>query len=194
MVMLNGPVTCPPTLSVTLNVNLVTPAVVGVPVIEPLGFRARPAGNAFRLDPFEPVAAKVYGGVPPEAISVCEYGTLTVPFGSGEVVVMVIAGAMISVKVCDEPGSPWLSEMDALKLYVPAEVGKPLRLPELASKVRPGGRPLADQMGVPFAPTWDSVARYKEPTSPLGSMFGVVMPIATVIGIVLVADCEPEVA
>lgn len=53
-------------LSVTLNVKLADPALVGLPEIVPPASRVRPAGS----DP--PASDQEYGGDPPAAASVCE--------------------------------------------------------------------------------------------------------------------------
>jgi hypothetical protein len=73
-------------LSVTFRETLAVPAAVGVPVIvEPLTLN--PAGR--------PVALKMYGAVPPLAVSVAEYATPTVPALS-DVVPTVRADPMTS--------------------------------------------------------------------------------------------------
>ena len=65
-------------LSVTRTVKLLDPAVPGVPEIVPPAARLNPAGS-------DPLATDhAYGGVPPEAASVCEYATPTMPAGSDE--------------------------------------------------------------------------------------------------------------
>jgi hypothetical protein len=56
------------------------PAVVGVPLNTPLGKSVKPAGSAVLL--------QIMGGVP-DAVKSKEYGTFTIPEGSGEVVVIV---------------------------------------------------------------------------------------------------------
>ncbi|MEO7651069.1 MAG: hypothetical protein ABIZ80_11425, partial [Bryobacteraceae bacterium] len=80
MAMLKLWVAFPSRRSVTVAVKLKLPAVVGVPVMEPFAPSDNPAGA-------EP--DHVYGGVPPAAVRVCEYGEPTVPPGKGEVLVMV---------------------------------------------------------------------------------------------------------
>jgi len=63
--------------SVTVTITVDSLEVVGVPVISPVEERERPFG---RPDPDH-----VYGGCPPVAASVAEYGTPTMPAGSSEV-------------------------------------------------------------------------------------------------------------
>ena len=83
IVSVNACVALPEALSATCTVKLAAPAVVGVPLIVPVvELSARPAGRA------PPVTDQLYGLVPPVAVSVCEYGVLTVPLGSGDVVVI----------------------------------------------------------------------------------------------------------
>jgi hypothetical protein len=53
-------------LSVAFTVKLAVPAAVGVPDIVPLAARVSPAGSV------PPATDHVYGGVPPDALKVCE--------------------------------------------------------------------------------------------------------------------------
>lgn len=68
--------------SVTCTVKLDCPALVGVPLIVPFLLKPRPAGN----DP--EVTVHEYGAVPPEAVSVVEYGVPSVPLGSVAVLII----------------------------------------------------------------------------------------------------------
>src|SRR3954467_4228170 len=75
-------------VSVTRMVKLADPTVVGVPDIIPCA-RLNPGGS-------DPLAKDhVYGGVPPDALSPCEYAVPTVP-GGNEEVVMLRTGALIA--------------------------------------------------------------------------------------------------
>jgi hypothetical protein len=65
--------------SVTVNITLIAPAVVGVPVIAPAALRLKPSGSV--------VEDHEYGVVPPIAARVCEYATPTWPFGKLAVVI-----------------------------------------------------------------------------------------------------------
>jgi hypothetical protein len=68
--------------SVTCTVKLDWPVLVGVPLMVPPLLKLRPAGNA------PDVTVHEYGVVPPEAVSVVEYGVPTVPLGSDAVVII----------------------------------------------------------------------------------------------------------
>lgn len=86
--------------SVTCTVKLYGPAVVGVPVMVPVGPTESPGGKV----PLTKLHA--YGGVPPVAASVVEYKTLVVAPGSGEVVVICRGAAAdppCSAIVCGVP-------------------------------------------------------------------------------------------
>ena len=74
--------------SLTRSVKEKVPAVVGVPVMV-FPVMSSPAGSA----PAEIV--QVYGVVPPVAVRDCEYAAPTVPFGSGQVVLLVSAGGRV---------------------------------------------------------------------------------------------------
>lgn len=80
--------------SVTFSVKL-TPvaAAVGVPLISPVDeFSAKPAGSA------PDVSVHAYGGVPFVAVKLCEYASPTCPFGRDAVVIVSVAGVMVSVR------------------------------------------------------------------------------------------------
>ena len=109
-------------LSVTVAVKLNAPAVTGMPVIEPSAESKSPGGAA---------PDHRYGGVPPEAPSDCPYGVPTVPFGSGEIVVMVsgaVAGSILTTKI-RVAESPSRSVTLIVKPKVPAVVGVPVMFP-----------------------------------------------------------------
>ena len=65
------------------------PALVGEPDSAPPAERLSPAGS----DPL--ATAHEYGGVPPDAPSVCEYATPTMPAGSDDVVIDKAGGLMV---------------------------------------------------------------------------------------------------
>jgi hypothetical protein len=130
-------------LSVTRTVNVLDPAAVGVPEIVP-PVSVSPAGNV-------PLASdQVYGGVPPDAVSVCEYAVPTTPLGSDVVVTLIVAGLMVMVSDagadCDA-----LSVARTVNVLDPAVVGVPEIVPPVS--VSPAGNvPLVnDQVygGVP---------------------------------------------
>ncbi len=120
-----------PALSRTCAVKLLAPAVVGVPVMAPLGAKVSPAGG----DP--PVTDHVYGGAPPDAASVAEYEAPTTPGASGEKVVIASAAFTVKTKL-REAVYPALSRTCAVKLLAPAVVGVPVIAP-LGAKVSPAG-------------------------------------------------------
>jgi hypothetical protein len=76
-------------LSATCTMNPNMPAFDGVPVMAPLLLRLSPPGRAPEL------IDQVYGGVPPDAPRVCEYGAPTVPAGSDDVVTVRAGGLII---------------------------------------------------------------------------------------------------
>ncbi len=79
-------------VSVTVTVKLLAPTVVGVPLITPVvGERLRPAGRA------PVVTAYLYGAMPPAAVSVSVYATLTIAFGAVPVSVRVGTGSTVMV-------------------------------------------------------------------------------------------------
>src|SRR5262245_27304923 len=103
---------------------------VSVPVNTPSLLSVNPAG---RPPPVlgDTTTLQVYGGVPPDAASVCEYGTFSAAAGSGEVVVIIKgAGLIVSAKLLVAV-MPALSATRTLKLKVPAFVGVPLKTPPL---------------------------------------------------------------
>ncbi len=132
-------------LSVSLTVKLAAPAAPGVPDIAPPGDRFNPAGN----DPLDTV--QEYGGVPPVALSVCEYGAPAVPAGSDDVVISNVAGAIVSDKGAVALFAA-LSLTFTVKLDDPAAPGVPDIAPP-ADRVNPAGNDPLDKVheygGVP---------------------------------------------
>jgi hypothetical protein len=120
-------------LSVTLTVKLEGPAIVGVPEIV-LPDRLKPAGR-------DPLAIDhVYGGVPPVALSVCEYATPTVPGPNDEVVMTrggtIGAGSIVMDR--DLEAVPvLLSVTCTVNVAVPAAAGVPLITPVVEERLRP---------------------------------------------------------
>lgn len=96
---------------------------VGVPLISPVaGFSVNPAGSV------PEVSAKVYGALPPVAVSVCEYGVLTEPFASEVVVIARPGGAEIvnvkgAVAVCG--GAVESATWNVTGAFTTAAVGVP---------------------------------------------------------------------
>ncbi len=121
-----------PAKSVTRAVKLEVPAVVGVPEISPVAaLSVNPAGS-------EPVLLDhVYGGVPPVAVKVCEYGMPIVSAGR-EAVVTVRAGLIDMVNA-------WLAVARVLSRTVtvnpvmPRVVGVPEITPVEVLSIRPAG-------------------------------------------------------
>jgi hypothetical protein len=162
-------------LSFTAIWKLNVPAVAGVPLIVPVAaLRPRPDGNAPLL------RDQVYGGVPPLAAKVWEYGVPTAPPGSCGLVPMLIAEAVM-VRLKDFVAAPApLSLTFTVKLYVPPVPGVPVRVPVLETSDRPvGNLPEATEHvygGVP--PLAAKVWEYGVPTAPPGSCGSVLMLIA----------------
>jgi hypothetical protein len=126
----------PEALSVTFTVMLADPAAVGLPEIVPPADKFSPAGSV-------PLASdQEYGSDPPEALSVCEYATLTVPVGNDEVVMLRAGGLIVSESAAVfDPDE--LSVTFTVMLDDPAAVGMPDIVP-LVAKLSPAGQvPLA---------------------------------------------------
>ncbi len=127
-----------PAESVTVNDTLVVPVAVGVPVIAPvLALSDNPAGRAPELNE--------YGEVPPVAVSVAAYGTVSAPLGSE--VFEIVGGARIVMLyvVVVVPPAPSLILICTLE-KVPLTVGVPVMEPVLAPIDNPAGRPVADHV------------------------------------------------
>ena len=148
-------------LSVTRMVKLADPTVVGVPDITPCA-RLSPAGS-------DPLATDhVYGGVPPDALSPCEYAVPTVP-GGNEEVVMLRTGALIASDRAALADADMLSTTLSVKLDEPAATGVPLIIPS-ASFSPAGSDPLATDHvygGVP--PVTLIACEYPVPAVPAGN-------------------------
>src|ERR1035437_5012985 len=120
--------------SVTWNVGVAVPAVVGVPLITPVeGFNVKPVGKF-------PDNCQVVAPVPPVEVSVCEYGTPTIP--SLSAVVVIFSGGIwdtivtIAVAVCG--GAPESVTLN-VRVADPAADGVPLTTPVAALNVKPTG-------------------------------------------------------
>ena len=115
--------------SVTLSVKLEDPAPCGVPLMIPSP-RASPAGS-------EPLATDhVYGGVPPVALTGCEYAVPAVPVGSEDVVILKAGALMVSTRAA-LPDPEALSVTFTVKLDNPAVVGVPAIVPP--ERLNPAG-------------------------------------------------------
>ena len=121
--------------SVACTVNVLVPAVVGMPVTAQLLPNARPAGS-------EPESTEqVYGAVPPVMVMLAAYGTCTVPLGSVPVTIVrdppddavLIFSVRFSVAVAFAA-----SLTCAVNVDVPAAVGVPERTP-VAERLSPAG-------------------------------------------------------
>ncbi len=123
-----------PALSCTVTENLEVPVPRGVPIMMPLaGFRTMPFGRI----PLVTVQF-LYGGVPPAAVSGCEYSANTMPLGSG-FVVMVTGLVTVMENAWAGEVAPGLSWTVTLKLEVPTAVGVPLMVPLEDPRVKPLG-------------------------------------------------------
>jgi hypothetical protein len=121
-----------PFASIAVTVKLNVPAVVGVPVIPPVDeFKDRPGGSA------PETTLSVYGGAPPEAVTVVVYSMPIIPFGD-EARKSVIVGQALMVYAC-EPWHPFASVAVTVKLNVPAVVGVPVIPPVDEFRNRPAG-------------------------------------------------------
>ena len=131
-----------------------------------------------------PVADHVYDGVPPVAFTVALYAAFDTPLGSGELVVIVRAGTMVSINWAV---AVWCvgkveSVTVTLTVYVLEVVtlGVPLMTPVLGLIDIVEGSPVADHVydGVP--PVALTVALYATFDTPLGSVAVVmVTPLTT---------------
>jgi len=140
---------------------------VGVPEIVPVvAANVRPAGNL-------PVGIdQVNAGVPPVVATVSAYATPTVPLLSVDVVIVRVAGAIVTVYDCDafstgdEESETWTVNVD-----FPVPVGVPETVPLLRLKpagnvpeetvhvygVLPPETEIGDEYGVPFVPLGNEV-------------------------------------
>jgi hypothetical protein len=116
-------------LSITRIVKLDDPTIMGVPDMTPPK-RPNPGGN-------DPVAKdQVYGGVPPDAFSPCEYAAPTEAGGSEEVV-MLKTGVLIASDSAALADADRLSVTLRVKLAEPAAVGVPPMTPP--ARLSPAG-------------------------------------------------------
>src|SRR5262249_17436414 len=104
----------------------------GVPLIAPAVLNERPWGK------LPVVTVHVYPPLPPDAASVCEYVTPTVPSGSDAVVMVTAAGSMVRARSCVSLALR-LPVTGTVKFEVPAAAGVPLIVP-LALKDNPCGK------------------------------------------------------
>ena len=163
-------------LSVARTVKVLDPAAVGVPaMVAPVS--VSPAGKV-------PLARDhVYGAVPPEAVSDCEYAVPTTPLDNEDVVTVSVAAVMVivsdAVAVCEA-----LSVARTVKVLDPAAVGVPAMVAPVS--VRPAGRvPLAsDQVYGAVPPDAASDCEYAVPTTPFGNDDVETVSVAGLIAIV----------
>jgi hypothetical protein len=146
----------------TRAVKSKSPAVVGVPVIDPFAPRLMPGGSA----PADTV--QLYGGFPPVAATFAVYACPTLPEVS--VLVEIVGGTAAAViAICKSRVEDWLaaSVTRAENVAVPAVVGVPVIEP-FAPSVKPAGNVPADTAqlkgGVP--PVADTDPVYACPTVP----------------------------
>lgn len=125
----NSLVAEPDTLSITRMVKVDDPTMVGVPDMTPCA-RVSPGGS-------DPLAKnQLYGGVPPDALSPCEYAAPTEP-GGKPVVVMLRTGALIARDRVALADVDMLSVTLRVKLEEPAPTGVPLIIPP--ERLNPAG-------------------------------------------------------
>src|SRR5580700_143840 len=144
-------------------VNVVVPAVVGVPARVPAaGSRLIPAGRVPAL------TDQANGAAPPATVSALRYGTPTsAEGGTGKARLGAAAMVRVTAWVADWPVA---SETLTVKAYVPAAAGAPARTPVAVLRVIPAGRwpLLTDQAYAAVPPETVSGALYATPSSPAG--------------------------
>ena len=111
-------------------------AAVGVPLSRPVDeFNVKPPGSV------PEVSDHVYGMVPPLAANVCEYAVPTWPLDSDNIVIVSVAGAIVSVRltfaVC--AGEPESVTLKVSAVVFAAAVGVPLIWPVDEFSVSPAG-------------------------------------------------------
>jgi hypothetical protein len=136
--------------SVAVTVTLIAVVEVGVPLMVPVVLLM------LKPVPVKPVAVHVIAPVPPVEASGAVYAVLTVAAGSGDLVVIEIAGFTVRVNVLLTLPMPSFTVM-ATVVEVP-EVGVPVIVPLVEPMLRPVGRPVAVQVLVPLPPPAARVA------------------------------------
>jgi len=123
--------------SVTLNVSAAPfAAAVGVPLSRPVDeFNVKPPGSV------PEVSDHVYGMVPPLAANVCEYAVPTWPLDSDNVVIVSVAGAIVSVRLTFVACAGELESvtLNMIAVAFAAAVGVPLISPVDEFTVKPPG-------------------------------------------------------
>jgi hypothetical protein len=164
----------PPRLSVTLNTIDAGPAVgtAGVPEIAPVdGFNPSPEGRG------PDWIDQIYGGMPPAAVSIWEYGSPTLPSGNGDTVLIVGFPKILMVRsrVADRDK---LSVTWTVIVIIPViSPGVPAMIPVAGLKVRPVGNvpAIIDHTHGSEPPVESRVCEYGIPTSPFGNGESVVI-------------------
>src|SRR5215831_19036150 len=100
-------------LSVACTEKVKRPPAAGVPLIVPPALRLRPSGRA------PAISDHAYGGDPPAALTVCEYGVPALPAGSEDVVMTNACGAIAMESGAVAPADA-LSVTFTVKLAGPA--------------------------------------------------------------------------
>jgi hypothetical protein len=155
-------------MSVTRNVKLNAPPLLGVPAIVPCADRVKPGGSC------PPAADHAYGGDPPPAVAVELYGCPASAFAAGQLAIAK-PETMLSDNNCVVLVLA-LSVTRTVKLADPGLVGVPAIWP-LESVSPGGGAPVAmDQLYGGTPPVAASAAEYGTPVVPPGI---VVVPIAS---------------
>src|SRR5580658_1342752 len=93
------PEAVPPEVSVAVAVKVNVAALNGIPEIVPEGVSESPSGSP------PPGTIHVYGGAPPLALRVAEYGTPTVPFGSAPADTLSAEGVATTSVNADDAGN-----------------------------------------------------------------------------------------
>jgi hypothetical protein len=122
-------------LSRTFAVNLTVPLVVGVPEMTPEGdARLKPAGSA------PAVIDQLYGAVPPDVWSICEYGVPTDAEASVETEIFRGGAATAMVRAED---LTWVGLLESLAARLmekfPLTVGVPEIMPVVGASDTPEG-------------------------------------------------------
>ena len=125
-------------LSVTVAATVAVPAVVGVPLMTPVEVLIdSPAGS--------PVAAHVYGAMPPVAARVTDVAAT--PVAEALFPGLVAVAGVATIHEYDAlPAIFFASAAESLTAAVPTVVGVPLMAPVEALIDNPAGRPVADQV------------------------------------------------